>query len=72
MHNTILQRVKFLNLKIINLEKIKQEKSHHLLRRSAHVAYFHLPFLIFQISSPREVIKIQFLKRASDPNYDIS
>ena len=23
MHNTILQRVKFLNLKIINLEKIK-------------------------------------------------
>ena len=63
MHDTILQKVKlFLNVNIINLEKIKQEKCQppspnppSLLRRPASAPYFH-QFLIFQIPPSREGI----------------
>ena len=44
VHDTILQRVKqFLNVKMKNLEKIKQEKS------PGPAPYFHPLFKIFQI-----------------------
>ena len=68
MHNTILQRVKqFLDVKMINLEKIKYEKCQApLLRRPAPAPYFHHLFKNFSESPPPgEVIKIYFptLKR---------
>ena len=57
MHNTTLQRVKsFLNVKMINHEKIKQEKCQlppppppsPLLRRCAPASYFHPSLFNFQ------------------------
>ena len=62
MYNTVLQRAKhFLNVKMINIAKIKQENSQFLLlRRSSPTPYFYTLFKIFQIPPPGEVIKIYF------------
>ena len=70
MHNTTLQRVKsFLNVKMINLEKIKQEKCQlpppppppppPPIKRAPPPPP-PPPFLIFRTPPPREVIKIYF------------
>ena len=71
MHNTILQRVKeLLNVKMINLEKIKQKKCQPPppFQEDLPLHYTSIPFLIFQILPPGEVMKISFppLERGGD------